>query len=480
MLHARRGAIHALSLALAISTLATLAHAQLGPPPKDEPASNQPDLAEKTAQAARNAHAQNLARHQNNPDMLVLPGLLANKKEKWVRLWARATSVSSVDPIEFWAIPTDSGKDYEALAVAFAKPSAVHKALEFIGLQPGRPIDPSQDQLWPKGQRVLMHFEWDPPAGKPTRARAEDLILDINTNKPLPPTGLVFVGSCWIKTEDGGRTLYAADELDQKAIASDFNHRATVLDVPRQALQGSVYGTLKLNPAFRFTPGQPVTITLEPAHKDGPSRLRDLILKISMPAGGENPQAARYVLSDDKNKPLAPGESLIHLLGAFGQLTEQSIDPFVTLHMDDAVPLRSVQGIYTVLQAMDNEQGIRIDAPPPGHLFYRAFFPDPEWRDRTKRLGRPWELHLLEKDHKVAGTLILPADDIDDNDGQGDLKFAVASPEQTAKILAEKSGKFSQTVYIYAPGSMTYGQLMTFIRPSLKTHPTMYIFLPQR
>ena len=72
---------------------------------------------------------------------------------------------------------------------------------------------------------------------------------------------------------------------------------------------------------------------------------------------------------------------------------------------------------------------------------------------------------------------MLPADDIDNNGGKGDLKFVVNSPEELAKTLKEKSDRWSQTVYIFATPEIKYGALLDFIRPAMKTHPGVYIFL---
>jgi len=47
-------------------------------------------------------------------------------------------------------------------------------------------------------------------------------------------------------------------------------------------------------------------------------------------------------------------------------------------------------------------------------------------------------------------------------------------------VLVEKSDRWSQVVYVFASPSMTYGQLMSFVRPGMKTHPTVYAFLPTR
>jgi hypothetical protein len=438
------------------------------------------------AQTANQAHRENLAKFANHADYLVLPGLLANRKARTVRLWGRSTSVTHTDPIEFFVLPPDSGKDYEALTVGFAKPSDVHKALAFIGMPAGRPVNFSQNQFWPKGERVIMTFEWDqPPAEgqkdkKPTsqRVRAEELIVDTRTGKPLGSEGLVFVGSYMIEAEDGGAARYAADVVDPRSIASNFNCGATVLDVPRQAVQGDVYGLQKLNPAYRFTAGQALQIVLEPQSRDGATRVRDLVLKVTVPPNQPDAtiQTCQFDLKDAQGKPATDGRSFIHLLAGFGEITEARQDPFVTIEPDERMTIRRVRDLYTVLMSLESEQGIRLEAPPAGHLYGRAFFPREEWRDRTKRLGRPWELHLTKKEQALTGLLILPADDIDNNNGMGDLSFPVTTAEQTARTLAEKSDRWSRMVYIFAPPELPYGELMAFIRPSMRTHQTIYVF----
>jgi len=444
-------------------------------------------LARTTAAAAAADYERNLAAYRDNPDMLVRPGLLADRKDKSVTLWARATSVSVHDPIEFFIIPQDSGKDYEALFVTFARPSHVHEALEFIGMRPGRSIDFARNRFWPKGERVIVTAEWQqpPPAGAEgeapavTRVRVERLIYDERARRTMREDGLVFVGSYWIEPEDGSQRIYAADAMDSRSIASNYNNRETVLDVPRQAPQSAVYGTQKLNPQYRFTPGQPVSLTIRPERPQGPPRVVDLELRVSMPPGASGPQGAAYELLDARGTSLLPRPTLIHLLAEFERLTDGGRDPFVTVVMDRAMTLGAVRQVYQVLAVLDDADGIRIEPPPPGDLYYRAFFPDEKLRDRGARLGKPWEAHLLYRDHQVAGTLILPADEIDDNNGQGDLKFTVGTPQELARILADRSGRFSRSVYIFAPGTLPYGAMLSFIGPAMKTHPSMLVFLPQ-
>lgn len=452
--------------------------AQFGPGPQ-RPESQPDDTA---AKAAKATDQQNRQKYGNDANYFVRPGLLANKTDKTVRIWGKATGISPSDPLEFFAIPADSGKDYESLSVVFAKPSDVQSALEFIGMKPGRPVNFAKDQYWPKGERVKMTFEWDQPgekpgeAPKPAKAPAETLLLNARTNKPMDESGFVFTGSFHIKS--GEKSAFAADVMDAKSIASDYNEPASILDVPRQASKGVVYATQKANPAYRFKANQPLQIVLEPLHKDLEPRVHDAVLSFSIPPD-VNIQGGKFILTDPNGKRLTRGDGLIDMLAGFENLTDAGEDIFITLKPDPSIHLDKLSQFYSVLESMDVEKGIRIDAPAPGDLYYKAFFPDPKWRDRDNRLGRPWELHLVLKDRQVAGNLILPADSIDDNGGKGDLRFTVGKPEELARILVDKSDKFAQTVYIFAPPSMTYGELMTFIRPAMKTHQ-MYVFLPEK
>src|SRR5882724_1445340 len=61
----------------------------------DDPA-EKPDLA---AIASKQAYDQNREQFKDNPDYLVLPGLLANRKNKTVRLYGRATGLGAGDPV---------------------------------------------------------------------------------------------------------------------------------------------------------------------------------------------------------------------------------------------------------------------------------------------------------------------------------------------------------------------------------------------
>ena len=146
-------------------------------------------------------HEASVQAYQGNADVLVLPGLVADRKARRILLDVATTGVEKGKPIEFWLIGDTSGHGYESLAMAFAKPSAVHRALEFIGLKPGRPVNANAMQFWSKGERVfvsLTRAAGDPPE---KAVRMESLLHDTRTGKPLAETGFAFTGSVQVPPE---------------------------------------------------------------------------------------------------------------------------------------------------------------------------------------------------------------------------------------------------------------------------------------
>ena len=245
-----------LLLGLAAALAAGCAIAQTNPPPS-------PRETNKRLVMAWNARDLALAR--TNQDLFVRPGLVADRAARSVRVYGESVRLNPGDPVEFALIAETSGKDYEAQAVSFALPSAVHEALEFIGLKPGAPVDATALRFWPRGERVKVTIEVLATNGAATAlGRAESTVVDTRTGKPLPEAGFVFCGSRWTTaTEDAGSStdrVYAADVFSPNSIISVYNERNSVLDVPRRAAQGEVYTFQVPNPERRLpAAGRPLS-----------------------------------------------------------------------------------------------------------------------------------------------------------------------------------------------------------------------------
>jgi len=447
-----------------------------------------------TARAENKARVESTFRemqkkHAGNPDILVLPGLVADRSNKIVRIQAEATGMPSHLQTEFMLITEGSGHDYEALAVSFAKPSDIHKALEFIGLKPGRPVNPEKLASWPKGERVIVYFNWTLPAGNagitnangPFHVRGETLMIDRRNNgKPLPESGFVFTGS--IRKPGRANTnvqVYAADEYSPNCIGSYFNDIETVLDVPRQAPQGYVYDYQYPNPAFVFATNQAVEITMEPEYRDGRERVKDLNLRISGSA-----DAATNLLWDLRGKdgkPAAGDTQIASVLAAFDRMVQDGCDPYVTVDFDNAIPLKTVHETCLLLAAIDRDGGIRIEPPPDGRLHYKAFTPREEMRNPANRIAEPWELKLVNMRGILSGELTL---DDETYDGQNDTwskfkrEYPIHAPEDfnKAMLTAGKDGTpiGPPGVFVFAPPNTPYGKLCELLPHHIPGRPTVY------
>ena len=240
------------------------------------------------AERVADIHLVHLEKARGNSDLLALPGVLADRKSRRVHVYAQATGVGPQDIVEFLLIAANSGHDYEALATVFAKPSDIHRALTFIGLQPGRPVNAEKLCFWPKGERVIATVAGLPPGSAYGPFGFDTLLLDKVTGEPWIENGLVFVGSEYVDSPDNpAESVYAADIFGPNSIVSTYNEPTTVLDVPRQAPQSVVYGRQKLNSECLPPENVLLEIIVEPEKKDGKKRVVDLELAAQLRAGAE-------------------------------------------------------------------------------------------------------------------------------------------------------------------------------------------------
>ena len=413
-------------------------------------------------------------------NVLSLPGVTADRTAQTVRVRARATGVAPNAQAEFLLIAPNSGHDYESIAVAEAKAADIHRALEFLGVNPGRPVDPMKLHFWPRGERVRVDFEWK-PAGAATACcvRAEETILDRRTGRPLPAEGFVFTGSEWLAAEGATNAAreYAADTLEPNSIVSLFNLGGSVFDIPRRGTQGELYDYQVANPAHAFPTNAPLEVVFRPEPRsNGVPRAADVTLAVEPPAAGA--PGLRYGLRDAGGRALSAGPALDMAATALDALAAQGREPFVTVRIDSAVRLAQLGGLGEAVVALVERHGARIEPPPEGQLYYKAFAPDPTMRDRAERIAQPWELRVRAEGGAVTGVLTKierNRDLVTDQPTFETKDFPCGSPAALRAAL-DRNGPGLPVIIVYAPAAMAYGELASFLRPALPTHPVIHVF----
>lgn len=472
----RRGALMGIMLACSAFGLTN------GPTPVPVPT-----LSPREAHAAHadELYARDKAQYATHTNILVRRGLVADSTRKRITVYAESIRLGAGSPTEFPLVSETSGKEYEALAVSFAKPSAIHEALVFIGVNPGKGTDAARQRFWPKGEliKITFHYtDWINGKPKPRTVPAEQLIIDTRTGKTLPATGFVFTGSSWTPSPDSLQTgqVYAADVFSPNCIVSVYNESSTVLDVPRRASQHEVYSFQVPNPEKTLPAAQFIQVTMEPERTDGRSRVCDLTLKIApLPGVSPDPAASFEYILHEPGLPPSTNSTFKHLESALAGIMASGRDPFASLQPDDNLSLISLRTAAALIETLENKNQVRIDPPPPGHPYYRAFLPDERHRERSGRPVQPWELYLYQNQGGVTGDLVRLEEEWKGEDSQPvyhERRAAVASADALATALQKPDTP--SVVLVFAPPNLTYGHLLRFIAPVIEKKMIVYIFLP--
>ena len=417
----------------------------------------------------------------------VRPGIMANRTTREVEVLAAGCGLVNAVPTEFFLVG-ENGRDYEAVAVTTAKAADLLAALRFIGLAPGQPIDPAACRFWPKGERVVLTYHWEDvgPDGKttPQALRAEDSILDTRTNKPLPPAGLVFVGSCEGKREgDDGQPITVLEAEVTGNFAANFNDRWTLLDVPYLGNQGELYGRLVPNPDHLFRFGQRLRVRLKPELPAGETRVREFRLAVG--ALADRAVAAtpdlRFTLTPVAGGPVALERGDFDaLLAALQALVKANKDVHAQVAFARELPLAPVAEFCAMLRVL-GERGVLRQEPAAGEFYVEALLPKPEWRDRSQRLSQPIELHLA-----AAGGAAGPRGDFvfirEEFAGEEvkltEERFPFAGKAALQAVVAKREDWDTTTIFYYPPAGATYGQVLDLHAALGVRFPVAYILAP--
>jgi len=418
-------------------------------------------------------HQRNVEQFTANTNILVLPGLIASRETKTVTFYAESTGLDQRTPIEFFLIGEQSGHDYESVAVALAGPEDIRTGLRFIGMPTGMGTDPGALRFWPRGERVNVTMDG---------VRIESFILNSDTGRSLPAKGLVFTGSTMIDSMDeDGRQVLAAAGRDPYSIAANYNEPESVLDVPWQAPQESVYNRQSLNSEHLLPRGKLLKVTMEPENKDGKRRVLELDLHLSI-----QPDTATQSLNDvlftvtgAESQPIRKALAIDDMPALFSGFNDEGRDSHVTIHFDDGILIGVIREICVLIRSIDTENGIHVAPPLPDHLYYKAFVPPEGYRKREGRPSQPPELQLSMGKEGTAALLTEIEEIWKDGQVDPELKataYVISSPEALETAL-KKIKDTVPAIIVFAEAGLSYGELMRFVRGAIPTHPMVHVFV---
>jgi hypothetical protein len=479
--------------ALAFTVWLSLASALLLQAQSDNPFGVKPKDHDRNKALAASRYASALKAHESQPDVLVLPGLIADRARKRIEVWVERSAVARSEPCEFMLVSELSDHTYEALLISFAKPGDVHRAIEFLGTKPGEPFDPGSLRYWPRGESFVIRLSRQDKPPMPI----ESLLLDRRTGQALPEGRFMFTGSRRVAPREGASAVYTADAVQPMSIVSLFNTADSVLQVPHRAPKDVVYQNTVIHPGVVLEDDGLLTLVIEPANRPEESRVKELELEVfatggvdgASPSDAERLKALRVQLKEP-GAALDERSALPALLERLALLDRRRHDFFLTVRFGGDLELGHARAMAGVLALIDSDKGLRIEPPPAEHLYYRAFTPDRNLLDRDARVFHPLELILSEQEGKVSGKLVFVTPMPKQEGSSSELEITAVPVPGPAELRREVDAENRRVrerdqssrppvLMVFASSALAYGKLMKFLAPVLPTHRTIHLHLDE-
>jgi hypothetical protein len=197
-------------------------------------------------------------------------GVVVDKAQRTVTIDAKIAprkleylkgEIYPIEVIACWPHPRGK-KAHETIVTIEAKPSAVHKAIESLGLVPGTPVM-GESKTAPQGPRVNVYIEVPGPDDRPKRVPVYKTLIDPKTNKSMPrEVEWRFTGSVMSKPDPAKEeTVYGAD-LTGTLIAIFPVTNETVLQT-NLTMKEEKYLKLETNSEVLPKEGTPVKLVIE-------------------------------------------------------------------------------------------------------------------------------------------------------------------------------------------------------------------------
>lgn len=404
----------------------------------------------------------------NSGEIVVERALRLDKKAGEVVVLAEFCGIDPAATIEFPIVGETSDRDYESLFRTFARPGAIARAIEALGVPRGANVDGRTMNFWPRGERISIEVA---PFGA-TNATYEPIqkyIVDMQTRAPVAYDSFVYCGSPDDPASKDGTRLCDAEAPN--SVFSTYNEPQTVIDMPAVCPQSDVYERFLLSPTSGLKPFGLYTLRFRPAKKaGGEGRVRNYTLQIL--------KGAEYDLVLDGAK--THYKAATDLLLAVRDVVKSGFDPFVSVVFDDAVTLDEAIAQAQMIGKIEGENGIRVVGPSATSVYYKGFLPNKSWRIAKDRPSQPWEVHFGTSTNGVREIrMVKTLEDWTSTDSLDPIltsrEFTVKTPEEMLSTM-EANDHGLPVVLVFAKADDPLSVFMPAVRLLKSRHPTVYFF----
>lgn len=165
--------------------------------------------------------------------------------------------------LEMFACPKGTGKEHESIVAVNSKASFVHAGLMAIGAKVGRPVSFDPKYVPASGMEVEVKVFWIDEKGKKHTVRAQEMILNVKTDKAMK-YNWVFAGSGFWTDERTGKRHYHADAGFFICVS---NFSVAMLDLPVKSSAANAGLLFKANTKKIPPKGTHVRLILKPIVK---------------------------------------------------------------------------------------------------------------------------------------------------------------------------------------------------------------------
>lgn len=371
-------------------------------------------------------------------------GIVADAASHSVRFLVEATGLDKAAPAEFFAIGPLSDRAYESVFVTVPSPAAIAEALERVGVPRGTPPDIAGARLWPCGEKLTLSAQ---RLSSDASAKAPLALADILNDSAAKEEGAIlhapflYTGGA----RDASGAVVASTNIPC-AVFALYSHAPSLLLLNGQFDQSVAYGRFRV--------------------------------KIDCSAGDLFELALRWdgrvsVLRRDVSFTVANMKERLAALRA----EAVGRDLFLRPSFGEGTTVADAASIAQALSLLDGK-GLKVDGAAPGQFFFRAFLPDPTWRERAGRIFQPFEVHVAADGKK---TFVFV-----EEDWSGEGLDPVLKPKETPFSewgelpgLIAKTGEHGEKInvlFIFAPKATPVSVLAPAISVIGNRIATSYVF----